>query len=62
MEEDNANNPSTGREIYNIAPGESKLPVSNDWLAKWRTNVFPVFFPKGRFGYTAVRDIKLSPK
>ena len=30
MEEDNANNSSTGREIYNIAPGESKLPVSND--------------------------------
>lgn len=31
MEEDNANNSSTGREVYNIAPGESKLPVSNDW-------------------------------
>ena len=30
MEEYNANNPSTGREIYNIAPGESKHPVSND--------------------------------
>ena len=23
--------------------------------------VFPVLFPKGRFGYTANRDIKLSP-
>ena len=30
MEEDNANNSSTGREVYNNAPGESKLPVSND--------------------------------
>lgn len=30
MEEDNANNSSTGRKVYNIAPGESKLPVSND--------------------------------
>ena len=30
MEEDNANNSSTGREVYNISPGESKLPVSND--------------------------------
>ena len=28
MEEDNANNSSTGREVYNIAPGENKHPAS----------------------------------
>ena len=52
---------STGREIFNIAPGEGKHPVSlmTDKLCEELR--FPVLFPKGRFGYTVERDIKLSP-
>ena len=52
---------STGREIFNIAPGEGKHPVSlmTDKLCEELS--FPVPFPKGRFGYTVERDIKLSP-
>jgi hypothetical protein len=52
---------STGREVFNIAPGEGKHPVSmmTDKLCEELS--FPVLFPKGRFGYTAERDIKLSP-
>jgi hypothetical protein len=47
---------STGREIFNIAPGEGKHPVSlmTDKLCE------ELSFP-GRFGYTFERDIKLSP-
>ena len=43
---------STGREIFNIAPGEGKHPVSlmTDKLCEELS--FPVLFPKGRFGYT----------
>ena len=54
-------NNSTGREIFNIAPGEGKHPVSlmTDKLCEELS--FPVLFPKGRFGYTTERDIKLSP-
>ena len=60
MEQDNANNSSTGREVYNIAPGENKHPVS--FMNKQCEELpFPVLFPKGRFGYTADREIKLSP-
>ena len=45
----------------NIAPGEGKHPVSimTDKLCEELS--FPVLFPKGRFGYTAERDRKLSP-
>ena len=52
---------STGREVFNIAPGEGKHPVSimTDKLCEELS--FPVLFPKGRFGYTAERDRKLSP-
>ena len=52
---------STGREVFNIAPGEGKHPVSlmTDKLCEELS--FPVLFPKGRFGYTVERDIKLSP-
>jgi hypothetical protein len=48
---------STGREVFNIAPGEGKHPVSmmTDKLCEELS--FPVLFPKGRFGYTAERDI-----
>ena len=54
-------NNSTGREIFNIAPGEGKHPVSlmTDKLCEELS--FPVLFPKGRFSYTTERDIKLSP-
>ncbi|CAB3992912.1 Hypothetical predicted protein [Paramuricea clavata] len=52
---------STGREIFNIAPGEGKHPVSlmTDKLCEELS--FPVLFPKGRFGYTFEQDIKLPP-
>ena len=52
---------SSGAEIYNIAPGENKHPVSlmNDKLCE--ELAFPVLFPKGRFGYTAERQIKITP-
>ena len=58
---DNTNCNSTGREVFNIAPGEGKHPVSlmTDKLCEELS--FPVLFPKGRFGYTVERDIKLSP-
>ena len=52
---------STGREIYNIAPSENKHPVSFMTDKLCEELAFPVLFPKGRFGYTASRDIKLSP-
>ena len=58
---DNTNCNSTGSEVFNIAPGEGKHPVSlmTDKLCEELS--FPVLFPKGRFGYTSERDIKLSP-
>ena len=51
---------STGREVFSIAPGEGKLPVSfmTDKLCEDLS--FPVLFPKGHFGYTTERKIKLS--
>jgi hypothetical protein len=57
---DNTNCNSTGREVFNIAPGEGKHPVSlmTDKLCEQLS--FPGLFPKGRFGYTSA-DIKLSP-
>ena len=50
-EEQNSSN-SSGTEVYNIAPGENKHPVSlmNDKLCE--ELAFPVLLPKGRFGYT----------
>ena len=58
---DNTNCNSTGREVFNIAPCEGKHPVSlmTDKLCEELS--FPVLFPKGRFGYSSERDIKLSP-
>jgi hypothetical protein len=45
---DNTNCNSTGREVFNIAPGEGKHPVSlmTDKLCEELS--FPVLFPKGR--------------
>ena len=54
-------NISTGQETYSVAPGENKHPVS---LMKDKTCeelAFPVLFPKGRYGYTTERKIKLTP-
>lgn len=58
-ENDNANNP-TGTEIYNIAPGENKHPVSIMTDKLCEELAFPVLFPKGRYGFSAEQDIKLS--
>ena len=59
-ENDNANNPN-GTEIYNIAPGENKHPVSIMTDKLCEELAFPVLFPKGRYGFSAEQDIKLSP-
>ena len=51
---------SLGNEVYNIAPGENKHPVSFMTDKQCEELAFPVLFPKGRFGYTAEREIMLS--
>ena len=52
---------SSGNEVYNIAPGENKHPVSLMMDKNCEELAFPVLFPKGQFGYTVEREIKLSP-
>ena len=52
---------SSGNEVYNIAPGENKHPVSFMMDKKCEELAFPVLFPKGEFGYTVERDVELSP-
>jgi hypothetical protein len=52
---------SLGNEVYNIAPGERKHPVSIMMDKKCEELAFLVLFPKGRFGYTEEREIKLTP-
>ena len=52
---------SLGNEVHNIAPGENKHPVPIMRDDKCEEIAFPVLFPKGQFGYTYERDIKLSP-
>ena len=54
-------NVSTGQEIYSIAPGESKHPVSFMKDKRCEELAFPVLFPKGRYGYTTERKIQLTP-
>ena len=51
---------SLGNEVYNIAPGENKHPVSFMTDKQCEELAFPVLFPKGRFGYRAEREIMLS--
>lgn len=51
---------SEGNEIYNIAPGENKHPVSFMTDKQCEELAFPVLFPSGKFGYNANRDVKLS--
>ncbi|CAB3995694.1 Hypothetical predicted protein [Paramuricea clavata] len=53
---------SLGNEIYDIAPGENRHPVSIMTDQKCEELAFPVLFPRGRFGYMEERNIKLSPK
>ena len=55
------NEVSFGNEIYNIAPGENKHPVSFFTDKQCEELAFPVLFPEGRYGYTAERKVKLSP-
>jgi hypothetical protein len=52
---------SLGNEIFNIAPSENRHPVSFMTDKLCEELAFPVLFPKGRFGYTVERDVKLSP-
>lgn len=52
---------SSGNEVYNVAPGENKHPVSFMTDKQCEELAFPVLFPKGQFGYTVERKIKLSP-
>ena len=52
---------SLGNEIYDIAPGENRHPASIMTDKKCEQLAFPVLFPKGRFGYTDERKVKLSP-
>ena len=54
-------NASTGNEIYSVAPGENKHPVSFTMDKQCEELAFPVLFPKGRYGYTTERKIKLTP-
>ena len=60
-EQQNRNSKSTGNEIFNIAPGENKHPVSFMTDTLCEELAFPVLFPKGRFGYAVERAVKLSP-
>ena len=59
--EQNRNTNSSGNEVFNIAPGENKHPVSFMTDKQCEELAFPVLFPKGRFGYTAERAVNLSP-
>ena len=46
--------------MYSIAPGEDKQPLSFFSDKQSEKLAFPVWFPKGRFGYMAEREVKLS--
>ena len=61
LEEINQSSQSVGNESYNIAPGENKHPASLMTEKQCEELAFPSLFPKGRFGLTAQRDIKLTP-
>ena len=52
---------SQGEEVYVIAPGESKHPVSFMADKQCEELAFPILFPKGKYGYSVNREIKLSP-
>ena len=52
---------SAGNEIFSVAPGENKHPVSMMTDRHCEELAFPVLFPKGRFGYKMERKEKLTP-
>ena len=52
---------SAGNEIFSVAPGENKHPVSMMTDRHCEELAFPVLFPKGRFGYKMDRKKKLTP-
>ena len=52
---------SLGNEIYNIAPGENRHAVSFMTDKQCEELALPVLLPRGKFGYNADRDVKLSP-
>ena len=52
---------SLGNEVYSIAPGENKHPVSFMTDDKSEKLAFPNLFPKGRSGFTAKRDVNIIP-
>ena len=52
---------SAGNEIFSVAPGENKHPVSMMTDRHCEELAFPVIFPKGRFGYKMDRKEKLTP-
>ena len=51
----------TDQTVYEIAPGEGKIP--NNWLraTNFLLRAFPWLFSKGRYGLYHKREIKLSP-
>jgi len=53
-------NVSTGQEMYSIAPGENKHPVSFTKDKTCEELAFPVLFPKGRYSYTTERKIQFT--
>ena len=57
---DGSDKHSTGIEVYSIAPDEDKQPLSFFSDKQSEELAFPVLFPKGRFGYMAEREVKLS--
>ena len=52
---------SAGNEIFSVAPGENKHPVSIMTDRHCEELAFPVLFPRGRFGYKMERKEKLTP-
>ena len=61
VQEESENSFSLGNEIYDIVSGENKHPLSFMTDKQCEELAFPSLFPKGRFGFTAQRDIKLTP-
>ena len=59
--EQNDNVSSQGDEVYAIAPGESKHPVSFMADKQCEELAFHILFAKGKYGYSVNREIKLSP-
>lgn len=54
------NKQSVGNEVYSIAPGENKHPVSFMLDKQCEELAFPVLFPKGTYGYTTERQVTIS--